>query len=178
MKTNYFVLILFRYELCITGDALDYLKTSHADLLRFLLPRVAVFARFAPKQKEYVVVTLKALGHTTLMCGDGTNDVGALKHADVGVAILSSPAFLNNHNSSALAEKEKEKEALQHERDMLMNTNDVLNEKNKRMRPRSDKLRDGPPRGILRHRTEKNSNSANATADKLKNLMKVSKILI
>ncbi|KAI9838810.1 MAG: hypothetical protein M1837_002303 [Sclerophora amabilis] len=79
--------ILKSKDLCVTGYALA--KFKHEKALPDLLRHTWVYARVSPKQKEDILTGLKDAGYTTLMCGDGTNDVGALKQAHIGVALLN-----------------------------------------------------------------------------------------
>jgi cation-transporting ATPase 13A1 len=82
-----------KFALCISGDSYAAVLDTHSDELErvhAMLPRIKVFARMSPEQKEAVVITLSDLGLTVLMCGDGTNDVGALKQAHVGVGLLEA----------------------------------------------------------------------------------------
>jgi len=87
------------YSLCITGSALDILQKTlqtnakFTTYLKSVVPHVTIFARVSPAQKEAIVLALNEAGLYTLMCGDGTNDVGALKAAHVGVSIVNNPEF-------------------------------------------------------------------------------------
>ncbi|KAF2472847.1 cation-transporting ATPase 4 [Lindgomyces ingoldianus] len=79
--------VLKTKDICVTGYALTKFKDQQGwnQLLRYTW----VYARVSPKQKEDILLGLKDCGYTTLMCGDGTNDVGALKQAHIGVALLN-----------------------------------------------------------------------------------------
>ena len=106
-----------KLALCISGDALQHLVNTifklnngnnqlieqptdekqillhpaTQDVLKDIVPMCAVFARCNPRQKEAIVAAFNLGGFTTLMCGDGTNDVGALRRAHVGISIISAP---------------------------------------------------------------------------------------
>ncbi|GAB5367475.1 hypothetical protein AAMO2058_001233400 [Amorphochlora amoebiformis] len=83
-------LLVESYDLCVSGTFMEALQNKEGiDFVEKIIPHIKVFARFSPTQKEMVLTTLKKLGLTTLMCGDGTNDVGALKQAHVGVALIT-----------------------------------------------------------------------------------------
>lgn len=79
--------ILKSKDLCVTGYALAQFKDQLG--WNSLLRHTWVYARVSPKQKEDILLGLKDMGYYTLMAGDGTNDVGALKQAHIGVALLN-----------------------------------------------------------------------------------------
>ncbi|KAI5861538.1 hypothetical protein GGS23DRAFT_575535 [Durotheca rogersii] len=75
-------------DICVTGYALAKFK-DNVSAWRSLLRYTWVYARVSPKQKEEILLGLKDMGYFTLMAGDGTNDVGALKQAHIGIALLN-----------------------------------------------------------------------------------------
>lgn len=79
--------IIKDYDLCVTGYALAKLYGQPG--WNTLIRHAWVYARVSPKQKEDILLSLKDMGYYTLMAGDGTNDVGALKQAHIGVALLN-----------------------------------------------------------------------------------------
>merc|ERR1712157_685098 len=104
-------------QIVMTGPALNIIEkhcknNKNNSYLEKIIPMVSVFARTSPQQKENIINTLKDLKFTTLMCGDGTNDVGALKHAHVGIALLAA--------AEKKAKRKKSADELKNEQDKKM----------------------------------------------------------
>ena len=95
------------FDLVVTGKVFDALIQKHPDGW-LVAEHVTVFARMSPEGKEEVVRSLRDRGMHTLMCGDGGNDVGALKSADVGISLLSG--FGNTNAETKVADKDKDKD--------------------------------------------------------------------
>eukprot|EP00928_Gymnodinium_smaydae_P014577 TRINITY_DN15366_c1_g1_i1.p1 TRINITY_DN15366_c1_g1~~TRINITY_DN15366_c1_g1_i1.p1 ORF type:complete len:1530 (-),score=419.39 TRINITY_DN15366_c1_g1_i1:49-4638(-) len=68
------------------------------------LEHIRVFARMTPQGKADVIRALQKCDAKVLMCGDGGNDMGALKQADVGLALFSGYGNVNAGGESGGSE--------------------------------------------------------------------------
>lgn len=60
--------------------------------LNQMLYKSVIFARMSPDEKHELVERLQGLDYTVGFCGDGANDCGALKAADVGLSLSEAEA--------------------------------------------------------------------------------------
>ncbi|EGZ11612.1 hypothetical protein PHYSODRAFT_376404, partial [Phytophthora sojae] len=87
--------VMAEYDLAITGAALEKIRNDCGDdTIQRIIKQTPIFARVRPQQKTWIVEQLIEMGLIVGMCGDGTNDCGALKAAHVGLALSSAEASI------------------------------------------------------------------------------------
>ncbi|KAK5061350.1 hypothetical protein LTR84_007892 [Exophiala bonariae] len=89
----YDALAIGEYTLAVTGDAFRWIVDfGSREILERMLVKGAVFARMSPDEKHELVEKLQSIDYCCGFCGDGANDCGALKAADVGVSLSEAEA--------------------------------------------------------------------------------------
>uniref|UniRef100_A0A8C4M8H5 Polyamine-transporting ATPase 13A2 n=1 Tax=Equus asinus TaxID=9793 RepID=A0A8C4M8H5_EQUAS len=90
-------------HLALSGSTFGVLMKHFPRLLPKVLVQGTVFARMAPEQKTELVCELQKLQYCVGMCGDGANDCGALKAADVGISLSQAEASVVSSFTSSVA---------------------------------------------------------------------------
>jgi len=112
------------FSLMATGDSLDAAVKAEPKLWESI-DEIRIFARMTPHGKAGVIRELQKQGGHVLMCGDGGNDVGALKQADVGLALLAGYGNVNTTSSEELVPADGSKP--------VQGAEDALNERTKQL---------------------------------------------
>ena len=89
----YDILKLRNYSLAVSGDVFRWIVDyATPDILHKMLVQGKVFARMSPDEKHELIEKLQSIDYTCGFCGDGANDCGALKAADVGISLSEAEA--------------------------------------------------------------------------------------
>ncbi|KAF8859586.1 P-type ATPase-like protein [Acephala macrosclerotiorum] len=84
---------LRNYSLAVSGDVFRWIVDfAPPEVLQRMLVRGQVFARMSPDEKHELVEKLQTIDYCCGFCGDGANDCGALKAADVGISLSEAEA--------------------------------------------------------------------------------------
>ena len=84
----------------------DQLENISDDELIKQIDEISIFAKLSPIQKSRVVKVLQAKGHTVGFMGDGINDAGALRDADVGISVDTATDIAKESADIILLEKD------------------------------------------------------------------------
>lgn len=81
------------YSVAVSGDVFRWIIDYASEkVLREMLVCGQVFARMSPDEKHELVEKLQSIDYCCGFCGDGANDCGALKAADVGISLSEAEA--------------------------------------------------------------------------------------
>ncbi|MCJ1461071.1 hypothetical protein MMC28_011453, partial [Mycoblastus sanguinarius] len=84
---------LRNYSLAVSGDVFRWIiEFGSENVLKRMLARGQIFARMSPDEKHELVEKLQSIDYCCGFCGDGANDCGALKAADVGISLSEAEA--------------------------------------------------------------------------------------
>ncbi|KAI1166378.1 hypothetical protein F5B18DRAFT_607041 [Nemania serpens] len=84
---------LKNYSLAVSGDVFRWIiDFAPNEVMQKMLVRGKIFARMSPDEKHELVEKLQSIGYCCGFCGDGANDCGALKAADVGISLSEAEA--------------------------------------------------------------------------------------
>jgi cation-transporting ATPase 13A3/4/5 len=103
-----------KFRLATTGNVFEFLLKirnkyinmkspsllCYDKLFRFILNNCLIYARMSPENKSSLIENLKGDDCKVLMCGDGANDCGALRAANVGVSLSIEEASIAAHFTS------------------------------------------------------------------------------
>ncbi|KAJ2852596.1 hypothetical protein IWW36_000225 [Coemansia brasiliensis] len=82
-----------KFCVAITGEVFRYMMDESPELtVGRMLMRGAIYARMSPDEKAELVEQLQEIGYCAGFCGDGANDCGALRAADVGLSLSEAEA--------------------------------------------------------------------------------------
>ncbi|XP_075462086.1 polyamine-transporting ATPase 13A2 isoform X2 [Ascaphus truei] len=90
------------YRFALNGKSFAVLSDYFPDMLPKVLIHATIFARMSPDQKTQLVRDFQDLHYCVAMCGDGANDCGALKAADVGISLSDAEASVASPFTSKL----------------------------------------------------------------------------
>ncbi|KAK9453672.1 hypothetical protein V1511DRAFT_462087 [Dipodascopsis uninucleata] len=92
-ETEYSAQTLEKYTLAVTGQVFRYIMNSEStSIVNRMLVKASIYARMSPDEKHELVEKLQEIDYSVGFCGDGANDCGALKAADVGISLSEAEA--------------------------------------------------------------------------------------